>query len=64
MIMRRFISVIIIIIGIAGLVLPVIPGALLIALGVLLFSGRDWRVIYRKLRMSIKGGRPGRENKS
>lgn len=50
MILRKIAAVILILVGIAGLVLPVIPGGLLIFLGVLMFSGRRLRAVYRKLR--------------
>ena len=57
MILRRIAAVIIIALGVAGLVLPVVPGVLLIALGALMYSGRDWRVLYRKLRASLKASK-------
>jgi uncharacterized protein YqgC (DUF456 family) len=61
MMLRRFVAIIMILVGIAGLALPVVPGVLLIVLGSLLFSGRDWRVVYRKLRSSLKRARRGGE---
>jgi uncharacterized membrane protein YbaN (DUF454 family) len=49
-ILRKIFGIILVIVGVAGLALPVIPGILFIVLGALLFSGRNPRAVYRKLR--------------
>jgi uncharacterized protein YqgC (DUF456 family) len=50
---RKIAAIFLILLGMAGFIVPFMPGIPLIIIGALLFSGRDLRAVLRKMRMDI-----------